>query len=255
MRVLVDEEEFAKTEKAVERFLSEEGPSLHADLVEYSADRASYIADFWNATYTEFMGPLMINVNPIFVLEDDPTPRRHNQVERASSLLLSSFKFVKALRDGTLPPDMWKKTPLCMSQFPSIFGSCRVPSESRADADEIKNYPNGRHVVLIRRGQFYYFDALTAENEIAVTERQISKNLKLVIKDSDKISDEEAAGSALGVLTAGDRKAWARLRKRVIGLSDVNRRTIDLIDQVMWMFATLTFQGAMGVDWACRRCL
>lgn len=230
--MLLDDAEFLATEKAVEAFLEKDGPKLHEELLAYSAERPSYLAEFWNATYTQYMGPLMINVNPIFVLEDDPTPRRHNQVERASSLLLSSFKFVKALRDETLQPDMWKKTPLCMSQFPSIFGSCRVPGSNGADEDEIVNHRNGRHIVLIRRGQFYYFEALTAENEIAVTERQIAKNLKLVVKDSDKISDEEAAASALGVLTAGDRKVWAKLRKKLISLSEVNRKTIELIDEV-----------------------
>ena len=42
--------------------------------------------------------PLPINVNPCFVLEDDPTPSRHSQIARATSLILASLKFCVSIR-------------------------------------------------------------------------------------------------------------------------------------------------------------
>lgn len=228
----MDEEGFSQTKHLVEEFSKEDGPKLYEELVEYAQDKKNYVEEFWNATYTNFTGPIMINVNPIFVLEDDPTPIRHHQIERASSLILSSLKFVKALRDESLSPDMWKKTPLCMSQFSKIFGSCRVPSKQKPGSDEIVTHDDGNHIVLISRGQLYYFQALTDENDIAVTEREIAKNLKIVIRDSAKLSEGEAASNALGVFTAGDRKTWANVRARLTDISEMNKRTIEVVDKV-----------------------
>lgn len=49
-----------------------------------------------------------------FLLEDDPTPARNNQVTRAASLVSSALAFVRALRKEELPPDKIRGTPLCM---------------------------------------------------------------------------------------------------------------------------------------------
>ena len=67
----------------------------------------------------------MLNVNPFFVLEDDPTPDvGGTQVGRAASLMWSSLKFVSALRNQTLPPDAWRGKPLCMAQVRALAAVC-----------------------------------------------------------------------------------------------------------------------------------
>ena len=55
-----------------------------------------------------------INSNLSFLLEDDPTPARNDQVTRAASLVISALSFVRALRREELPPDSFRGTPLCM---------------------------------------------------------------------------------------------------------------------------------------------
>lgn len=63
-----------------------------------------------------------------FLLEDDPTPARNNQVTRAASLVVSSLSFVRALRKKELPPDELRGTPLCMVRHPA-YDDLRQNSE------------------------------------------------------------------------------------------------------------------------------
>ena len=63
------------------------------------------------------------------------TPRVDPQLSRAASLILSSLSFIHDHRNGLLQPDSVRGTPLDMSQYERLFGTCRVPtdvSDSRA---------------------------------------------------------------------------------------------------------------------------
>src|SRR5437667_12156355 len=81
-------------------------------------------------SYLNFDNPVVLNLNPFFLLEDDPTPARNNQVTRAASLVVSALAFVRAIRKEELPPDTVKGRPLCMYQYCRIFGTARVPTEN-----------------------------------------------------------------------------------------------------------------------------
>lgn len=102
-------EEHARTRKVVERFLDEgsggEGPKLQAQLEEYASTRTSYIEEFWDDSYLQASESVVLNLNPFFILEDDPTPSRGSQLMRTASLVLASLAFIHDLRTGTLEPD------------------------------------------------------------------------------------------------------------------------------------------------------
>ena len=72
------------------------------------------IPAWWGVVELTYILAVVLNLNPFFLLEDDPTPARNNQVTRAASLVVSSCSFVRALRKEELPPDKVRGTPLCM---------------------------------------------------------------------------------------------------------------------------------------------
>ncbi len=74
-------------------------------------------------SYLNFDNPVVLNLNPFFLLEDDPTPARNDQVTRAASLVVSALSFVRAVRKEELPPDTVRSTPLDMYQYSRLFGS------------------------------------------------------------------------------------------------------------------------------------
>lgn len=151
----------------------------------------------------------MLNLNPFFLLEDDPTPARNNQVTRAASLVVSALEFVRAVRKEELPPDAIRGTPLDMYQYSRLFGTARVPTDAGC---QIEQDPDSKHVVVMCHGQFYWFDVLDDNSDLIMTEKDISINLQTIIDDAAQTPIREAAKGALGVLSTENRKVWSGLR-------------------------------------------
>ncbi|KAF0709620.1 Aste57867_5845 [Aphanomyces stellatus] len=208
--VLQTPEEHAITTAKIDAFLHNEGAVLQDKLIEYAKDKNSFIEDFWYDAYFAYKASVVLNVNPFFVLEDDPTPTRANQLSRATSLIVSSLKFIHALRTETMKPDEWRKTPLCMNQFRMLFGTARHPTET---SDAVNVAPDSKHIVVVCRNQFYWFDVMWEDGTACITEKEIMENLQRIVADANSISTTEMAASAVGVLTTEHRVSWAKLRK------------------------------------------
>ncbi|RQM26882.1 hypothetical protein B5M09_005426, partial [Aphanomyces astaci] len=208
--VLQTPEEHAATQKKIDSFLAHDGAALQEKLIEYAKDKNSFIEDFWYEAYFNYKASVVLNVNPFFVLEDDPTPSRANQVSRATSLIVSSLKFIHALRTETMKPDVWRTTPLCMNQFRMLFATARCPTETN---DAVQVAPNSKHIVIVCRNQFYWFDVMWEDGTAAITEREIMDNLRRIVDDANSRPPATVSSSAVGVLTTEHRVSWAKLRK------------------------------------------
>ena len=160
-------------------------------------------------SYLNFDNPVVLNLNPFFLLEDDPTPARNNQVTRAASLVVSALCFVRAVRKEELPPDTLKGTPLCMYQYSRLFGTARVPTENGC---QIAQDSGAKHVVVLCKGQFYWFDVLDENADLIMTEKDTALNLQVIVDDAEETPIQEAAKGALGVLSTENRKIWSGLR-------------------------------------------
>ncbi|PHH81143.1 hypothetical protein CDD82_1286 [Ophiocordyceps australis] len=209
LRPIQSPRDHAETRIAVDEFLRGDGPDLQEKLKAYAHGKTSYIEQFWYDSYLNFDNPVVLNLNPFFLLEDDPTPARNNQVTRAASLVISSLGFIRAVRKEELPPDTMKKTPLCMYQFSRLFGTARVPT---INGCQIVQDPSSKHIVVICRGQLYWFDVLDDNSDVIMTERDIAVNLQTIVDDARQTPIQEAAKGALGVLSTENRKVWSGLR-------------------------------------------
>ncbi|KAG5984502.1 hypothetical protein E4U55_004495 [Claviceps digitariae] len=209
LRPLQSPRERAETEHAVRDFLSTDGPDLQEKLKRYARGKTSYIEQFWYDSYLNFDNPVVLNLNPFFLLEDDPTPARNNQVTRAASLVVSALEFIRAVRKEELPPDTVKGKPLCMYQFSRLFGTARVPTDHGC---QIVQDPEARHIVVICHGQIYWFDVLDDNSDVIMTEKDIAVNLHTITEDAAQTPIQEAAKGALGVLSTENRKTWSGLR-------------------------------------------
>ncbi|KAL1843624.1 hypothetical protein VTJ49DRAFT_606 [Mycothermus thermophilus] len=209
LKPLQSPREHAETRHAVYEFLKHEGPELNEKLKKYAEGRTSYIEQFWYDSYLNFDNPVVLNLNPFFLLEDDPTPARNNQVTRAASLVVSALEFVRAVRKEELPPDTVKGTPLCMYQYSRLFGTARVPTDAGC---QIEQDPDSKHIIVMCHGQFYWFDVLDDNSDLIMTERDIAINLQTIIDDASHTPIQEAAKGALGVLSTENRKVWSGLR-------------------------------------------
>ncbi|TDZ58474.1 putative mitochondrial carnitine O-acetyltransferase [Colletotrichum trifolii] len=209
LKPLQSPREHSDTKQAVQDFLKHDGPQLQEKLKTYAADKSSYIEQFWYDSYLNFDNPVVLNLNPFFLLEDDPTPARNNQVTRAASLVVSALEFVRAVRKEELPPDNIKGQPLCMYQYSRLFGTARVPTDNGC---QIEQDPESRHIIVMCHGQFYWFDVLDDNNDLIMSEKDVSINLQTIIDDAAQVPIQDAAKGALGVLSTENRKIWSGLR-------------------------------------------
>jgi carnitine O-acetyltransferase len=224
-------EAHAKTQKVVERFLQNEGPVLQKELEKYAEDKSSYIEQWWDESYLSASDSVVLNLNPFFILEDDPTPSRGNQLMRTASLILASLTFIHDLRQGVLPPDEVRGTPLDMFQYTRLFGTSRIPTE---DGCQMSSTPNSRHIVVMRRGQIYWFDAIDEKDQSLLTERALLTNLQAILKDADQTESLHVAEYAMGVLSTENRKTWSQCRD-ILKSHSHNARCLEVIDTALFV--------------------
>ncbi|KAL9137463.1 MAG: hypothetical protein Q9175_001314 [Cornicularia normoerica] len=233
LRPLQSKREQEDTSAAAQEFLKGEGLELEARLKKYATGKTSYIEQFWYDSYLNFDNPVVLNLNPFFLLEDDPTPARNNQVTRAASLVISALCFVRAVRKEELPPDTLKETPLCMYQYSRLFGTARVPTENGC---QIAQDSGAKHVVVLCKGQFYWFDVLDDNADLIMTEKDMTLNLQVVVDDAEETPIQEAAKSALGVLSTENRKIWSGLRDVLTREEDSNNADcLGIVDSALFI--------------------
>ncbi|KAF9481337.1 acyltransferase ChoActase/COT/CPT [Pholiota conissans] len=228
---LQDEKEHAATCAAVADFLENDGPKLDEQLREYAQDKDSYIEEFWYESYLSHSDPVVLALNPFFVLENDPTPDRGSQLPRAASLVVSSLGFIHDLRAGILEPDTVRGTPLDMDQYSRLFGTSRIPTD-RGCRMEVNS--ESRHVVVLRRGQFYWFDVLDDENLPVLTEREVLRNLQAIITDADSTDRHKVSRSAIGVLSTENRRIWSGLRD-MLSQDKNNKACLEIVDKALFV--------------------
>ncbi|CAI6330393.1 unnamed protein product [Periconia digitata] len=246
LKPLQSPKEHNDTTIAVQDFLKADGPVLHEKLKKYASGKANYIEQFWYDSYLNFENPVVLNLNPFFLLEDDPTPARNNQVTRAASLVVSALSFVRAVRREELPPDTVRGQPLCMYQYSRLFGTARIPTENGC---QIGQDPTAKHIVVLCHGQFYWFDVLDDNSDLIMSEKDISLNLSVIVEDAAKLPIREAAKGALGVLSTENRKVWSGLRDvlhREEGSN--NSDCLNIVDSALFILCLDYTEPQTGAD-------
>lgn len=221
------------TKSAVKDFLLHDGRDLQDKLKKYATNKTSYIEQFWYDSYLNYDNPVVLNLNPFFLLEDDPTPARNNQVTRAASLVISSLCFVRATRKEELPPDTLRGQPLDMYQYSKMFGTARVPTDAGC---MIGQDSDSKHLVVMCRGQFYWFDVLDDNNDLIMSEKDLAINLQVIVDDAEQTPIQDAAKGAIGVLSTENRKIWSSLRDVLLrDEGSNNAECLNIIDSALFM--------------------
>lgn len=235
LKPLQTEAEHKDTVAAVEEFLkSGTGEYLDAELRQYAKTRNSYIEQFWYDSYLNYDNPVVLNLNPFFLLEDDPfnNASSNPQVKRATTLTLLSLKFIQALKRETLPPDVLKNgQPLCMYQYGKLFGSLRIPTN---DGCVMQSDTQATHIVVLSRSQFYWFDVMDNDANLILLELELMINFTSIVQDALETSPMDVAKSSFGVLTTENRRTWLSVRAGM-QRNATNAEIINIIDSALFI--------------------
>lgn len=238
LKPLQTEREHERTVEAVEKFLTTGiGKYLDQELRQYSQTRNSYIEQFWYDSYLNHDSPVVLNLNPFFLLEDDPFNNESNsvnpQVKRAASLTLSSLKFIRALKNETLPVDKLKNGQvLDMYQYSRLFGAARIPTDNGC---VMQSDPNSNHIVIMSKSQFYWFDVLNENHDLILNESDLIINFNSIIKDSLNTNTNDVAKSSFGILTTENRRIWSKLRNTNLNGNKTNNEILSIVDSALFV--------------------
>ena len=165
---------------------------------------------------------------------------------RAASLVVSALSFVRAVRKEELPPDTLRGNPLCMYQYSRLFGTARIPTENGC---QIGQDPDSRHIVVLCHGQFYWFDVLDENSDLIMTEKDVSINLQTIVDDAQQTPIQEAAKSALGVLSTENRKIWSGLRDLMTKNEGSNNADcLGIVDSALFILCLDYTEPTSGAD-------
>ncbi|KAN0086309.1 Choline/Carnitine o-acyltransferase domain containing protein [Tylopilus felleus] len=219
LRGLQDDEEHVASTRAVQSFLQGDGSALQERLKQWAAGRASYIEDFWYESYLSHSNPVVLALDPFF------------QLPRAAALIISSLCLIHDLRTGLLDSDFVRGHPLDMDQYMRLFGTARIPTQRGC---KMVVNEAACHIVVLRQGQFYWFNVLDEENRPLLTEHEVLQNLLAIVQDADKTPITEVARTAIGVLTTENRKTWSRLRQ-ALAEDQTNAACLSVIDDALFV--------------------
>ncbi len=199
---LLAEAELAATRRAVDEFVRPggQGELLQGRLLRWSERPGldNWLDPFWDDWYLCDDTPLVVNVSPGFALAgEDQAP-----VERAARLLAAAARFKTLVDREGLEPDQENGAPRCMREYSRVLSSTRIPGATR---DALEQYPDSRHVVVVRENRFFSLDVLDEQGRVYAAE-DLERALHRIV------DDVESAGPPLGVLTTDRRRVWAQVR-------------------------------------------
>ena len=241
--------EYTQAKADIATFATTDGPELQSLLQQYDTQNASsqtigsYIEEFWSEAYLSPDTSVVLNLNPYFLLENDPNVTKQSQIPRAASLCYNSLKFAHLIKIESLTPETFKSSPICMDQFRSLLGSARIPKLEEADVVEVDTHSS--HVAVLYRHEFYFFTALwphdhpTHPHAVAVSEAEIAHILKGIVDhganhDHDIPLHDDSSSTAIGVLTTLPRTQWAKARLSIEESSTHNATTLGIVDSALF---------------------
>jgi carnitine O-acetyltransferase len=222
VRPLLTDAELAATERAVEDFLEPGGSGqvLQEQLGRWSRARDNWLEPFWDDWYLCDDTPLVVNVSPGFVLSGRERPG----VERAAGLLAAALRFKELVDREELEPDLDGDAPRCMSEYPRVLASTRIPGSTR---DRLERHPESRHIVVAHGERLYALDILD-ENRHPYAVADLELALGRIVVDTS------ADGLPVGVLTTDRRPDWARVREELLAHgSTATRAALEAVESAI----------------------
>ncbi|CAG9784470.1 unnamed protein product [Diatraea saccharalis] len=233
----LNEDEFSKTVKLVKNFETGEGKRLQSLLEKRAQTHLNWLEEWWLKTaYLGYRDPVVVFSSPGLVFPFRKFKTQLEQLQYAAKTILATLEY-KALIDGDkLPVEMMGKSPLDMSQYKKVFGTCRVP----ADKIDRLSYNDTKYVTVIHNDHIFHVDLWGDDNQM-LNEDQIVKQLKDVMEHSKSRTD-----TPVGILTSENRDVWAKAYN-ILVKDNVNRENLADIEKSL---AILCLDAPVGL-WNC----
>ena len=226
---LLSAQQFQATESIANIFLKSTSSVLQERLLQLNNSETSWLENIWlEKNYLSTRSPLPVNCNFWVCFNDHPKHDRlivkktpppgvytDFQVSRAACIVSNLLDFKDMIHQ--LPQDYQNDSPLCMSQYNSIFGSSRVPG---VEIDTITKNPNSNHIIILLKNQIYKLDTLSSDGS-RVPLKELERQIYAACRDSLSSQSEPP----INFFTAGERLEWAKAYQ-LLSRDDLNQSNL-----------------------------
>lgn len=221
--LIIDGNQMSNTEKYVNDFKNKIGHQLDHELRKRNENNreSHYFHDYWNEGYLAYRVPIVVNVNPYMILENDPKIIK-NPTLRATSVLISLLRYRRSLIDNVLTPEKLEMRP-----FKNLFSTTRLP---RSIEDKIEYFgTDHKHVIFLHNGQFYKFNVLDQNGDI-----KTPQDIYNFISNLKQYKEQQTEHS-ITTFSALDRDQWTLIRSKLENLTERNRKNLNTIDSALFI--------------------
>lgn len=232
-RPLLDDDEFADTERSVDEFLAPDSPvwTLQDELIKYDRrpDVHSWLDEFWRDRYLGRRDSIAINANFFFLFHNQPEGPM-DQLDRATGLVVGALAHLRSVSTGRFAPVQRRGVPFSMEGHKYLFGTTRIPGVDRDTvrspySDEAPGPPTSRHILVLHRGAITRLDVIGPDGR-AHSPAEIRAAL-------EAISAGSSSGEGVGRFTTMPRADWARTRDDLRKLGS-NADALDTVETALF---------------------
>lgn len=228
VKPLVDDEQFQKTVETVEAFFQPNGEAerVQKQLIKWDEKTpGSWLKPFWDDLYLTFRGSLPFEMNFAMLLEATCTKNYVASEDIAARISYLVAEFYATIANGTLETDQIKGTPLCMSQYPNIFRSARIPQHKKDGYIVQPLSTKNNHMLIGYRNHFYKI-TVSDETGQLISEAKIRRAIQSILEADPKL------GENIGVFTACDRENATKVYEKLQELGD-NKQNFNAIHEAL----------------------
>ncbi|XP_067130228.1 uncharacterized protein [Centruroides vittatus] len=204
---------------------------LQGLLEKYAESNENYVTEFWrDDMYLKISLPLPINSSPFFLLPKQEFKSDDERFRYIARFIIFSLTFKQRVDSGELKQEFsggqGKGNALSMATYHHFFTAYRRPGAIKDQL--IFSEGSSRHIIVICNNQLF---VLMIPGRIALpSEKALVEKLQKI----QVLSKQEPHYPPVGILTALNRKEWARIRERMIE-NDNNRESIQIIENCLFV--------------------
>lgn len=222
-------------------FADNMGPVLQDRLVEYSSTRRNWMAEFWdNQAYLEYNDPVIPYVSYFYCHK--PLPTTHKAIEsdplmKATAIIVTVSRFIEALKDESLPPEIIRDTPFCMNSFHLMFNSSRLPGAPQDKRDTYIFYSlyENNFIVVAFKGNYYKLETHDAQTGQPLSPNEIWSQLYSIVNCKSPHLQVET-NSGIGLLTGLPRDQW-RVAYKELTKNPLSQESLETIHKASYLLA------------------
>ncbi|XP_023224274.1 choline O-acetyltransferase-like [Centruroides sculpturatus] len=231
IRAIVPGDKYEEARRLVEDYKkSEEMQKLQEFLKEYAESHENYVTEFWLKETLKNPLPLPINSSPFFLLPKRIFNTDDERFRFIARFILFSLNFNKRVDRCELKHEFAggqeKKNALSMATYRHFFTAYRRPG---AIKDEHIFSEGGRYFIVVCNNQLFQVK-VTPFIDSNPSENVLIKELKKI----EALSKQVPHYPPVGILTALNRKEWARIREQMIE-DDNNKESIRIIENCLFV--------------------